>query len=252
MPFTFAHPAIVLPLYRLRSFSFTALVCGSIAPDFEYFLRMQPYSVYSHTLAGVSYVDLPIAFLLAILFHRIVKLPLYACLPRLLQKAVYPAVAASWKLDTWRKRLVFAYSAVLGSLTHIVWDSFTHQGAFFVEKLPALQAKLNLGGLDVPLYKLLQHGSTILGLTAIGCFLLWTALRSADAPIRPGISLARKVVYWFGIGATGVLVACVHAWVNRGALPWDAPLQSIVPFLSGSMLGIILFSCVLGQPGVKK
>ena len=54
MPFTFSHPAIVLPLKYLpkKWFSFTGLIIGSMTPDFEYFLRMKVKSDYSHTLNG--------------------------------------------------------------------------------------------------------------------------------------------------------------------------------------------------------
>jgi len=43
MPFTFSHPAIVLPLATLRRqwISATGLIIGSITPDFEYFIRMK-------------------------------------------------------------------------------------------------------------------------------------------------------------------------------------------------------------------
>ncbi|WP_240482010.1 DUF4184 family protein [Flavobacterium psychrophilum] len=39
MPFTFSHPAIILPLRYLprQWFSLTGLIIGSLTPDFEYF-----------------------------------------------------------------------------------------------------------------------------------------------------------------------------------------------------------------------
>ena len=72
MPFTFAHPAIVLPLHALqrRCFSLTALVAGSLSPDFEYFLRMQIHSSHIHTLWGLLYFDLPLGLILAFLFKK--------------------------------------------------------------------------------------------------------------------------------------------------------------------------------------
>src|SRR5215467_12574272 len=39
VPFTFSHPAAVLPLAR-RGLVFSALVVGSMAPDFPYFVQM--------------------------------------------------------------------------------------------------------------------------------------------------------------------------------------------------------------------
>ena len=43
MPLTFAHPSAILPFSRIsRYINFSAMVFGSMAPDFEYFLRGQP------------------------------------------------------------------------------------------------------------------------------------------------------------------------------------------------------------------
>src|SRR5688572_23357716 len=75
MPFTLAHPAIVLPLSSLpkRWVSMTGLIIGSMSPDFEYFLRMKIKSNYSHTLAGMFWFDIPITILLAFIFHLIIR-----------------------------------------------------------------------------------------------------------------------------------------------------------------------------------
>lgn len=75
MPFTFAHPAIILPLPFLnkRWFSLTGLIIGSMIPDFEYFIRMRIQSIYSHTLAGIFWFDLPLALLISFIFHNKVK-----------------------------------------------------------------------------------------------------------------------------------------------------------------------------------
>ncbi len=49
MPFTFSHPAIVLPFLKKKHFSATALVVGTMSPDLEYFFRMKIQSEISHT-----------------------------------------------------------------------------------------------------------------------------------------------------------------------------------------------------------
>ncbi len=83
MPFTFSHPAIVLPLNYLpkKWFSLTGLVIGSLTPDFEYFIRMKIKSEYSHTLEGLFWFDLPLGVLLAFIFHNIVRNNFYNNLP---------------------------------------------------------------------------------------------------------------------------------------------------------------------------
>src|SRR3989338_5092867 len=75
MPFTFAHPAIILPFYKSKTFSrfFTLLVIGSMSPDFEYFLRLQTYSKYSHTLLGILYFCIPTSLLVFFAYEKLVK-----------------------------------------------------------------------------------------------------------------------------------------------------------------------------------
>lgn len=70
MPFTFSHPGAVLPLNFLpkKYFSMTALVIGSMAPDFEYFFRMRAQSYYSHRWSGMFWFDLPWLLFLPLFF----------------------------------------------------------------------------------------------------------------------------------------------------------------------------------------
>ena len=68
MPFTFSHPAIVLPLLKLspKYISASAVIIGSMAPDFEYFIRMRLQQVHGHNLAGAFFFDLPVAIICSI------------------------------------------------------------------------------------------------------------------------------------------------------------------------------------------
>ncbi len=83
MPFTFSHPAMVLPFNYLskRWISLTALVIGSITPDFEYFIRMKVASSYSHYWSGLLWFDLPLGLLLLLIYNLIVKDKLIDHLP---------------------------------------------------------------------------------------------------------------------------------------------------------------------------
>ncbi|WP_053178170.1 DUF4184 family protein [Peribacillus loiseleuriae] len=61
MPLTFAHPAAILPFLRKSKYiNFSAMVLGSMAPDFEYFLSGQPIGEISHTFIGFVAFNLPI------------------------------------------------------------------------------------------------------------------------------------------------------------------------------------------------
>jgi len=63
MPFTLCHPALVVPLHRCvrRWTSLSALVIGSMAPDFVYFLPAGVDGVFSHSVPGLFLYCVPAA-----------------------------------------------------------------------------------------------------------------------------------------------------------------------------------------------
>lgn len=253
MPFTFAHPAIVLPLHRVHRLSFTALVLGSMSPDFEYFLRLKPYSTLSHTMAGLLLFDLPVVIALAFLFHHLVKRPMILHLPSPFDRGLFPYAEASWRPVSVRSVLVFGYSALIGSFSHIAWDSFTHEGAPMVMRIALLQQRLVLGEWSIPVYKCLQHLSSMGGLLLIALF-VWFAARKALAAGMSGgggdafprlaqtVSLRAKLLFWTGVASSGLVTSVLYLTAAFGARLYMYPLQGIVPFLSGGMLGLLLMS----------
>lgn len=76
MPFTASHSAIVLPFLNNKRLSATALIVGSMSPDFEFFFKMKNQSEFSHSFLGIFLVDFPLSFIVMFLFHGIIKKPL--------------------------------------------------------------------------------------------------------------------------------------------------------------------------------
>ncbi len=165
MPFTFSHPAIVLPLTFLprQWFSLTGLVIGSLTPDFEYFLRMRIKSNYSHTIDGLFWFDLPLGLFLAFIFHNIVRDSLFDNLPKVLKSRFLTFKQFEWNIYFKQNWLVVTISILIGAALHIFWDSFTHGHGYFVETIPALQNSVPFLGKQMPILKILQHSSTLLG-----------------------------------------------------------------------------------------
>jgi hypothetical protein len=57
---------------------------------------------------------------------------------------------------------------LVGSITHLVWDSFTHPDGWMVERLPIFTTVIfRLAGSDFQIYKLLQYASSFLGMAVI-------------------------------------------------------------------------------------
>lgn len=165
MPFTFSHPAIILPLTYLPKhwFSLTGLVIGSLTPDFEYFLRMRIKSNFSHTIDGLFWFDLPLGLLLAFIFHNTVRDSLFDNLPLGLKSKFLSFRKFDWDEHFKKNWLVVLISIFIGAVSHIFWDSFTHDHGYFVQTIPNLTNTVDILNLEIPILKILQHASTLIG-----------------------------------------------------------------------------------------
>jgi len=116
MPLTFAHPAAVLTFSRNSKYiHFAALVLGSMAPDFEYFLRGRPIGEIGHTFTGFFLLNLPLVLLIYLIYHRLIHQPIISHLPEFLQDTYSHQMVGN---KTW-KVFVFGYSALLGNACHM-------------------------------------------------------------------------------------------------------------------------------------
>ena len=199
MPYTLAHPAAALPLWRAsnKRLRLAALVIGAASPDFQYFLRINASGHFSHTIPGLLLVCLPASWLALYLFDRWGRAGVQALLP------------STWRLPSppipaRRPIANISLAILLGALSHVLWDSFTHRSGWIVRLLPSLTAPLlPILFPAVPAYRLLQHGSTILGL----CILIRTVwLWTRTQPEVPWSELAKRTLLCVSfLGAAGVL-----------------------------------------------
>ncbi|MFB9328211.1 DUF4184 family protein [Paenibacillus aurantiacus] len=241
MPFTFAHAAYAYPIKRTapRLFSPTGLVLGSMAPDFEYFVNLEPHVTIGHSVWGLLLHALPLSVLLAILFHQVVKRQLAVHLPAAfgLDQRAYQLLGKTGKLTSGTTWLLFLPSVAAGFLTHVVLDAFTHQSGFAVLRWPQLQETALL---SLPLYKCLQHGLSLFGLLVIAYVIaaaLWRA--STERVIMPVVSARRKISYWL----LAVVVAALVTAIKLIAADSGNTLGILVVApLSGFCLGLVLSS----------
>ena len=163
MPFTFSHPAIILPLFKHEKISATALVVGSMSPDFEYFFRMKMQSEISHSFLGILLIDFPFGFLVMCVFHGIIKNSLIDHLPSFFKARLQLLKNSNWFTYLKDNVLVVCVSFIIGALSHLFLDSMTHWDGYIVQRV----AFLNVPFLNIPIYKLMQHLSSIVGLAII-------------------------------------------------------------------------------------
>jgi hypothetical protein len=180
MPFTIAHAAAVLPLRKTHSrLPLAALMAGSMSPDFAYFLPGGLNRASSHDLEGIVLFCLPAGLAVWLLFVRLLERPTIELLP----EAWRARVPRSDQGLTPRALLFASLAVVLGALTHVAWDAFTHANTPITAAFPGLNARLSIvDGRPIPVYRLLQYLSSVIGLLALAWW-GWS-LRRAPLPVR--------------------------------------------------------------------
>lgn len=186
MPFTLAHPAAAIPLLRPmgRFGVLSAIVIGSITPDLAYLLPYASLHIGSHSLLGILWFCLPVGLLTYVVFHVFLKGPLLGLFPLNIFSRL-GAYAERFQTLPSVQWISVAVSLLVGTVTHVLWDSFTHKGAPAVELLPILQAHLfSVGTYTVYVFKLLQHLSTAIGLLLLGAwFRHW--IKTSNINLKP-------------------------------------------------------------------
>jgi hypothetical protein len=213
MPFTLSHVAAVLPLYRplTRARIFTAAVIGSMVPDFGLLAPDALSRVQTHSLTGLITFSLPVGLLAYWLTLLLIRPAVIEVLPDRASTRLGAQPASSIRdARVW----VWAGAAiVLGAITHLVWDAFTHENARGVRMFPALRDYgPEMGGHALHLYRWLQYGSSLAGLAALaGAVAMW--LWHAPAPAVP---LLRRLA-----PIERALWLCLYALVPIAAMAWQ-------------------------------
>ena len=162
MPFTLAHPSAVI-FIKNRYLNLVGLILGSMAPDFIYFLLFNPSSNLGHTFIGFIILNLPICFLLNYLIFKFVKDAFIINLPTFISKYYIYLLNYTNNIKSFKEAIVFTYSCIIGMLTHIIWDECTHKTGYFVIHINFLRNNIDILGLQIPIFKIIQHGSTVIG-----------------------------------------------------------------------------------------
>ena len=229
MPFTLAHPAAIAPfwpLVRRGHMPVCAFAIGAMSPDFEYLWRLSTEWKWSHSPPGLLYFCLPVSLLTLAFWVGVVREPTRRLL-------ALPSVGLSSSGLWW---LVASAAILAGAATHIVWDGFTHGFGWAVRLVPLLRTRISVGGVDLPLFNILQHLSTITGGIVVLAW-LWSELR-AGTP-RALMMPWRVAVF----AALGTVMGAVGVWnaARWGTASDYSSLQILVGRAAiGALLGLAM------------
>ncbi len=234
MGFTFSHPALVLPLRYLprKMYSLNGLIVGSMVPDFEYFVRFDNISNYSHTFIGLFLFDIPAAIFILFLYHQLIRPPLIKNLPPFLRWRVSRFASFDWPGYFKNNWLVVLYSIALGVLTHIFWDGFTSGNGYFVYDNPIMETRIKLFDIEIYTYKIIKHLSSLIGAIILLFFVV-------ELPKVKDDALKRDKNYWISFVLLMILISIVQLLFCGIHIPLDKLIKKIV---SSGLFSILLLS----------
>ncbi len=198
MPFTISHTVAVIPLFRLRRLDPLALVIGSMAPDFGYFLNLFPMAGTAHSLVGSFTTALPLALLVWCLCRSFADFLMRPLPGRLRSVAGSLLERRPW--TCWTPLWIIA-SFLLGIWSHNLLDAFTHKTGWAVQRLPLLHDPW-------PLYHILQQLGSVIGLLILAA-IYW---RRRGHSSSPPLHRDPRLLTLLGIALLGLLIAILPAW----------------------------------------
>ena len=241
MPYTLAHPAVVVPLRRWLALG--AAVTGAMAPDVAYYLPSGAFTTWypstdaTHSWAGAVTFDALVGLVLYAVWRWPVRPGLLGSLPSPWREAALEQTTAVLPGRSRPLRLLLLYaSSAVGALSHVLLDVFTHDrpetpGVLVDEKV-----------LGLPIASQLQRGLSALGLA----LLVWWLWRWAAGVAPP--STARPTRALLVLGAAVLLGAVVvtvrHLAITPTAGRTEVVVQALFGLTGGAVLGLVL-ACAL-------
>jgi len=241
VPFTISHAVAALPLRSFGKFRLplAALMIGSMSPDYAYFLPGSFERVETHSIAGLFLFCWPVSLGLWLLFVRVLEPPTTALLPENWRTRFPP----SHREMTLRVLALASVAVLLGALTHLVWDAFTHGRTFVTSAFPALKSvAFDVAGYRIRWFFLFQLLSSVFGIAALAIW-AWRQPpgRYPRAQPKEPVSNTMRLRAVFAI--IGVSSALALAGYIANA---EHHLQvRVFYFLIGGMTGLVLAWCAV-------
>ncbi|HYM93199.1 MAG TPA: DUF4184 family protein, partial [Chitinophagaceae bacterium] len=127
-------------------------------------------------------------------------------------------------------------SIIIGTVSHIVLDGFTHRGGKFVKEFETLKDTFVIAGHSVPTYTILQHLGTLVG----GLIVIYGLIQ---LPADKSITEKKNIFpYWFLVGLFTIIALGIRLLLGLNIKHYE---DLIVTAISGWLLGIILTPLLL-------
>jgi hypothetical protein len=233
MPFTFSHPAIIIPLSKTRlNLPLTGLIAGSMVPDFEFFIRMKLDENIGHHWLGFFVFDIPVAFFMCFVFHNIIRNTFIQHLPDKLGNRFASVFQFNWNSYAVKNKFKLCISVIIGIVSHLLWDAFTHYDGVFVLMIPVLTKQIHLLKLDIAVYDVLQFISS-----AWGIWYVCSYIKSLPVEEKKNNTAENSFKYWVALASLSIGILILRMFMMEG-------FQSFLNIIFAS-IGSIIYAMIL-------
>jgi hypothetical protein len=245
MPFTISHAAVVLPFARLlaRWRLLSAVIIGAMVPDFGLFFPWRIQRFETHSVWGLFSFCLPVGMATYWVFQYFIKAPVLEVLPEGAY-ARWHRFSSPAQFASIRQWILVAFGVLAGAVSHLVWDAFTHENARGVRMIPWLEEPIDIGAHHMAGVRLLQDGSSLIGLAIVLVLVAYGLRPGRDLPVRERPLRPAERRAWVLTYVVAAAVLSVAWWLRE---PTGHSLTSMangiaVSALRGVAMGLVCTS----------
>jgi hypothetical protein len=222
MPYTISHTAIVLPFARwlARWQMLSAAIIGAMVPDFRLFFPWEMQRIETHSAISLLTFCLPVGLITYWLFQSLIKAPIIEVLPEGAYARWQP-FAAPAEFASLRRWLLAALGVLVGAVTHLVWDGFTHEGGRGVRIFPFLDDPIDVGRHHWDALRIMQDLGSLVGLVVVLVLLAYALRPGRGAPLAHRLVPRPERRWWVlaYLGAAILVSAAFYCLSHLGEPP---------------------------------
>ncbi|MFK7765704.1 MAG: DUF4184 family protein [Mariniblastus sp.] len=250
MPFTPTHVLAVLPigLATRNLMPLSALAIGAMTPDATmFFPLLSPGYQEAHAAYGPILACLPFGLMAFLLFQFVLKEPLIGLCPTAFRNRM-AAISQPYVKPSVLFFLLVSVGIVTGAYTHLLWDSFTHRHRFGTELFPQLNQTYIIFGRTIPLFSILQHGSSVVGLPILFISAMFWIQKQPSVNDGLGeVFVATNSTRWLAVGFANLTVC--QAFYEFGLDTWHTleirASQTVTRSILVLTLAAVIYSVIL-------
>lgn len=201
-------------------------------PDFEYYARMSLYGEYGHDPSYILTFGIVLGVLMLFIYHNLVRDLFIGHLPDILKSRLVIYKGFDWN-EYFKSRWVIVISSlIIGILTHLIWDGFTH-GSEFISLVG--QTFLVNDYMGMKIHEWLFWFSSIFGLIA----LVFVFMKLEPELVNDEM-MNKKSLYWLTVFVLTMIILYIR--YSQGISEFQIYIQYLVIGISSIALAILITS----------